>query len=279
MGICGYEVNIIKKKEPNSINDKTSTNQDDNNYIIAEMEIKDNVVNKDIRIIYSYDEFHRHDDFKPLKAEESNEEEIKKCEIRINNELISFNYVHKFEKKGKYIIKYSFKNNLTKSNYLFFKCENFTKIDLSNFDSKRLTRMNCMFSDCKSLASINLNNVDTTNVIDMNHMFYKCVSLTNIDISSFNTENVVYMQAMFEGCKSLKDLNLSNFNTKNVTSMVWMFSGCTSLTYLDLSNFTTKKVEELNTDEMFYKCDNLKVENVKVKDEKLLFILKNNFYI
>jgi hypothetical protein len=30
---------------------------------------------------------------------------------------------------------------------------------------------------------------------------------------------------------------------------------------------------------MFNGCDNLKAENVKVKDERLLFILKNKLYI
>ena len=37
-----------------------------------------------------------------IKEDEKNEEEIKKCEIRINNELIPFNYFYKFKKKGKY---------------------------------------------------------------------------------------------------------------------------------------------------------------------------------
>ena len=114
----------------------------------------------------------------------------------------------------------------------------------------------------------------------MSHMFYNCESLTNLDVSSFNTENVIYMHGMFEGCKSLTNLNLSNFNTRNVKSMVWMFNECKSLTNLDLSNFNTEQVGQMETDEMFDECDNLRVENVRTKDERLLFILKNNnFYI
>ena len=65
MGVC-----------ESSLNDKISKKQDDNNYIIAEIEIKDDELNKDIRIIDSYDEFHRHWDFKEFKIEESNEEEM-----------------------------------------------------------------------------------------------------------------------------------------------------------------------------------------------------------
>ena len=45
-----------------------------------------------------------------------NEEEIKQCEIEINGIKIPFNYFYKFEKKGKNIIKYTFNNNLKKTN-------------------------------------------------------------------------------------------------------------------------------------------------------------------
>ena len=277
MGIC--DSNKQEENTPNTINNRIPISQNNNNYIIAEVEIKDEDVNKDIRIIDSYDEFHRNWDFKKFKAEKSNEEEIKKCEIRINNELIPFNYSHRFVNIGKNVIKYSFKNCLPNPNFLFYKCENLVRLDLSNFNTKKVKSMDNMFGECKSLISINLSNFDTKNVIDMNHMFYKCESLTNIDLSSFNTEKVIYMHGMFMECKSLTDLNLSNFNTQNVASMVWMFSGCESLIHLDLSNFTTEKVGELNTDEMFDECYNLRVENVKTKDERLLFILKNHFYI
>ena len=48
-----------------------------------------------------------------------NEEEIKKILIKINHELIPFNYLYEFKSKGKYIIKYSFKNIL-KNTFLCF---------------------------------------------------------------------------------------------------------------------------------------------------------------
>ena len=50
-----------------------------------------------------------------------NEQEIKgNCIIKINDIIISFNYFHNFNKKGKYKIEYSFIYNLTKSNYMFY---------------------------------------------------------------------------------------------------------------------------------------------------------------
>ena len=64
-----------------------------------------------------------------------NEEEIKKCEIRINNQLIPFNYFFKFTNKGNYTIKYSFNNYLTNMSFMFNKCSSLTNINLSNFNT------------------------------------------------------------------------------------------------------------------------------------------------
>ena len=132
-----------------------------------------------------------------------NEEEIKKCKIEINDELIPFNYYHKFASKGKYIIKYTFKNNLK--------------------------NICLMFGDCKLLTNINLSNFNTNNATNMNGMFYGCSSLKNIDLSSFNTNKVTNMSCMFRGCSSLTRINLSNFNTDNATNMRGKFRGCSNL--------------------------------------------------
>ena len=128
------------------------------NYIIAEIDIKDEDVNKNIKILGSYEESFRTNPGKFLNDNIfKNEDEIKKCEIKINNEIIPFNYYHKFKSKGKYTIKYSFKNNL--------KCT-------------------ClMFGDCKLLTNINLSNFNTNNVTNMYHMFYNCKNLKKENIS------------------------------------------------------------------------------------------------
>ena len=70
------------------------------NYIIAEINIKDEDLNKDIRIINSYEKYIRNYGWKIDKEENKNEDEIKKCEIEINDKLIKFNYFHKFKSKG-----------------------------------------------------------------------------------------------------------------------------------------------------------------------------------
>ena len=73
--------NISSQKEKN-INQINSTN-----YIIGEIYINDNDINNDIRIINSCEEYERCRGVNELEDDDKNEEEIKNCEIRINNEL------------------------------------------------------------------------------------------------------------------------------------------------------------------------------------------------
>ena len=74
------------------------------NYIIAEIFISDDNINKDIRIINSYEQYKREQSYGDYKKENENEKEIKEnCEIKINNKVISFSYFFKFKTSGKYI--------------------------------------------------------------------------------------------------------------------------------------------------------------------------------
>jgi hypothetical protein len=91
----------------NNINNELNLN----NYIIAKIKIKDEDINKNIRILSSYEEFNRDNQYKGNKIYK-NEDEIKQCIIKINDEIIQFSYYYKFKSKGEYTIKYSFKNNL-----------------------------------------------------------------------------------------------------------------------------------------------------------------------
>ena len=217
-------------------------NINNNNYIIAEIEIKEKDVNKNIRILNSYEESMRSWDNEDVENEYKNEEQIKKWQLQINGQMIPFNYFYHFKSKGKYTIKYSFNNNIT---------------NISN-----------VFCECSSLIDIDLSNFNTNNVTNMRYMFYKCFSLTNIDLSNFNTNNVTNMSGMFFECSSLKNINLSNFNTNNVTNMSGMFFECFSLTNVDLSNFNTNKVTYIRW--MFSGCSKLKKENVITNDKKIL---------
>ena len=177
---------ILNKELNKNLNKKIKKNLNkelkniENNYILSEIYIKDEDINKDIRIINSYEEYCRNGKDKHKIIKDSifnNEEEIKKCEIKINDKLIPFNYFYKFKSKGKFTIKYIFKTNIN--------------------------NLCIIYGDCESIINIDLSNFNTNNVTDMNGMFYGCSSLNNIDLSNFNTNNVTNMNGMFYGCSSL----------------------------------------------------------------------------
>ena len=232
------------------------SNEHKNNYIIAEIFIKEEDINKNIRIINSYEECLRNKVERLYKDDKyKNENEIKKCEIKINEKLIKFNYFHKFQSKGKYIMKYIFKNDIKNICLMFRGCSSLTNIDLSNFNTNNVTIMNGIFGECSSLTNIDLSNCNTKNVNDMGCMFSGCSSLTNIDLSNFNTDNVINMNGMFYECSSLTNIDLSNFNTDKVNNMEFMFNGCSSLVNIDLSNFNTDNVTNMNG--MFDGCSSL----------------------
>ena len=232
-------------------------NINNKNYIIGEIEIKKEDINKDIRIINSYENYKRKNkDENNNDYKYGNEKEIREnCKIIINNEIIPFSYYHRFEKEGKYQIKYLFKKNLIKTIFLFLGCSSLTNIDLSNFNTQNIINMNGMFYGCSSLTNINLSNFNTQNVTDMGCMFNRCSSLKYINLSNFNTQKVTNMNGIFYGCSSLNNINLSNFNTQNVTNMSGMFFGCSSLTNINLSNFNTQNVADMEG--MFSRCSSL----------------------
>ena len=162
-------------------------NKEELNYIIAEIEIKEEDMGKDIQIINSFEESKRNGYIINIKEKDyylyENEKEIKEnCKIKINNNEINFNYYYKFKEKGKYIIQYIFTNNLTKTDFMFHGCYSLTNIDLSNFNTHNVSNMSFMFCGCNSLTNINLSNFNTQNATNMSHMFYGCKSLKKKNI-------------------------------------------------------------------------------------------------
>ena len=136
-----------------------------------------------------------------------NEEEIKKCEIRIENELIPFNYFHQFKSEGKYIITYIFKNYLTKTNCLFLGCKFLIGMDLSNFNTQIINNMSQMFSECSSLIRIDLSNFNTYNVIKMDDIFSGCSSLKKQNLI---TNDIKIFEEFNKKIDNKNDVDLSN---------------------------------------------------------------------
>jgi len=100
------------KKNNNEDNNKIYNNKISNNYIIGKIKIKKEDINKNIRIINSYDEFYRENNWNKDKDSYNyeNEKEIKEnIIIKINNRIIDFNYFYKFNSEKEYTIEYIFK--------------------------------------------------------------------------------------------------------------------------------------------------------------------------
>ena len=241
-----------------------------NNYIIGEICVFKKDISNSLRIINSYEEFNRSSKNFYMKNDCNNEKEIKECKIEVNNKLLlSFSYGLKFEKEGKYKIKYNFTSILTNCNHIFANCSSLIKLDFSNFITENVTDMSSMLSGCSSLKDLNISNFNTKNVNDMSSIFENCASLQNINISNFITKNVTNMHCIFSGCSSLKNLDLSNFNTVNVIDMSGIFSRCSSLINLNLSNFSTKNVTNMSF--MFSGCSSLNnLELTNFNTEKVI---------
>ena len=276
------EFGLIEKEKIESINIKTLYNsykkyekEIENNFIIGEINIGPEDINKDIQIINSFENYKS---MKRYKEEDDdwkyeNEEQIKaNIEIKINEKKIEFNYTYKFEKEGKYKIEYLFNLNLTKTNHLFYYCSRLIYLNFSNFNTGNITDMSRMFEGCNSLKYLELSNFNTQNVTNMTGMFDGCESLISLNLTNFKTQNVIDMSYMFSNCKSLTKLDLSNFNTHCVTDMSSMFEYCVSLNHLDLSNFNTENVKDMSG--MFLGTDSLEKENIIIKNNIILPLFK-----
>jgi hypothetical protein len=92
---CKNIINMYNKMNTNNLN---------SNYIIAEIEIKED--NKDIRILNSYESYKKEFCGGKLEDGYKNEKLIAETiDIEIDNIKIPFSYFHNFKKKGKYKIK------------------------------------------------------------------------------------------------------------------------------------------------------------------------------
>ena len=230
-----------------------------NNFIIAEFEIDKENINKDFRIINSFENSKLEFKISDKNINPNEKEIMDNCIIEVNNKPIPFSYNYKHSKEEKIIIKYTFLNYLKDINSMFRGCYLLKSIDLSNFKSKQVNNMNFLFSNNYSLKRIVFSNLTTyfttENATDMNDMFYGCNNLTELNLLKFNTAKVTNMSYMFAYCNSLSNLDLSSFNTENVVNMSWMFYDCPKLEKLDLSHFNTNKVKDMSY--MFCGCKNI----------------------
>ena len=248
----------------------------DPNFITAYFEINEKEKSENIRIINSYEANNRSHKIFQLDKELQNEEDIKQCNIEIEDKVeMKFTYTYKFNEAGKFKVIYYFQKKLKNLLCMFNKCKNLISIDLSNFKTKDVTNMKGMFCDCSKLTDIDLDNLNTYKVIDMSYMFCRCLSSKVLDFSNLDTSHVLVMSNMFSCCKNLTDLNLSNLNNNKLIDMSYMFSDCEKLTDLNLSNFKTPEVTNMSY--MFFNCS-LKSINLLSFDTKNVRNMSYMFY-
>ena len=275
----------------NNINTNSTGVLKNKNYIIATFKIKKEDINKNIRIINSFEEFK--EDVSDIKKENrimlNNEKNIGQfCEIEIDNKVIPFSYFHKFDKEGEHKIKYSFKTNMKNTSRFFTNCNKLTSIDLSNFKIDITNNMNSILTNCQSLNGEEINeikiqykiegekkikifgyefvknNKNICKILYENKEYDLCEyfrvknHINNIlEINLVGIKNITNMGDMFEFCSSLISLSdISKWNTNNVNNMSGLFVGCSSLKYLpDISNWNTNNVKNMSG--MFIGCSSL----------------------
>ncbi|MCR5503266.1 MAG: BspA family leucine-rich repeat surface protein [Lachnospiraceae bacterium] len=146
---------------------------------------------------------------------------------------------------------------------MFYGCESFEALDLSNLDTSGVTNMNSCFDGCTSLKNVRFGDtkkvkeftyaflschsltatpgLDTDAAVSMYGMFMYCTSLKSFDFSGFKMDNVLQTASMFENCTGLESVSgLPEADTSSLSSARRMFYNCTALTDIDLEGFTFK---------------------------------------
>lgn len=148
-------------------------------------------------------------------------------------------------------------SDVTRMDYMFYKCEQLRALDLSGFNTEKVENMQGMFSNCKNLETLNLSSFKTNNLTNMSEMFLGCNKIAQLDLSGFNTSRVKALDQVFKNCYALEALDLSSFDTKWVTDMSSLFEYCQNLKTIYVSDrFSTFNVK--NSTNMFRYCYNLK---------------------
>ena len=87
--------------------------------------------------------------------------------------------------------------------YMFFRCEELIKLDLSSFNTKNVETMDSMFYGCIKLASLDLANFKTDKLANVNDMFGGCKTLAQLDDSNFNSNTLEMFKIAQQGIPQL----------------------------------------------------------------------------
>ena len=280
------EITSIQKQLKDNIEYFNDIKSNIKNYILIEVKIDENNLNKDIRLLNqvsinnNFCNFEK-DDIKiiiddqiiPLKYKNYNKDSEyddkpinheNSQELEYNSNIIN-EYYWNFSEIGKHTVEIIFKKKLLQGNDLFKNCDSIFQIDCSNFDCSEIINCANMFENCTSLIEINFGKIDFPLSKDFSYMFHNCQNLEKLDVSNFNTENSKSFKRMFSGCSKLKEINVSGFQTANCENIEKMFYDCNSLESIDMSNWDMENIKQLGM--LFHNCLNLKVKPEKEYDD------------
>ena len=159
-----YNIGIYLKYPINEYLNNKNLIKKDYNILIITLKIEDTDINKEIYFLNNSNENLK-------KLNESN------TELFIIDTQIKYENYFKPEKEGNYLIKLKFNTFIKDCSFIFSKCQNIVKLDLSSFDTSSVTDMNNMLSYCNNIANLDLSSFDTKNVTNMKYMFYHCNNL------------------------------------------------------------------------------------------------------
>ena len=270
-----------------------------NNYIILQVEIDEEDLNKDIRLFNQVETYKYYCNFEredievfiddqivnikyknsEWKGDFKYDEKSKNCELSQKlayNLSMEYEYYWNFTTTGIHTVKIIFKKKLLQCNYLFANCNNIYKIDCSKFDCSEVIDCSRMFFQAPYQASllieINLGKLDFALSHNFSEMFYGCNNLEKLDVSYFNTNNSKSFENMFQGCSKLKEINVSKFKATNCENIDSMFSGCNSLESIDMLNWDMKNINNIKY--LFYDCTKLKIIKMNFNNNNPKFFEK-----
>ena len=139
-------------------------------------------------------------------------------------------------------LEFIFKKKLSKCKNLFYKCDQISEIDISNFDCSQIVDCSGMFEDCSKLTILKLGQLNFALSSNFGNMFKNCGRLGDLDVSFFDTKNSITFKSMFEGCSRLKEIDVSKFESSKCKDISNMFCNCSSISSIDMINWNMESI-------------------------------------
>ena len=148
------------------------------------------------------------------------------------------------------------------------------KDHISRFDTKNVTIMSYMFTDCFSFSE-DISGWDVSSCENFSHIF-SGITEFNQPVGKWDISKAKIINFMFLNCEKFNQ-DLSNWKfSEDICKTVSLFSGCKSFEGKGLDKWVMPKFIS-DCSKMFYRCENLKEENIKNLDFSLASFTRDMF--